>query len=235
MNELLWLLMLVICFGGILLTYRFFGRVGLYVWTAIAVIVANIQVVKFIEVFGLVATLGNVVYATSFLVTDILSENYGRRAARRAVAFGFLSLIALVVLMNVALLFTPDVRGMSTGDRELALVSFLAGAMSFAGLMDLVIRPGYAGVYELFLLPAVRVGAIMLIPALYVLFCDETFWIRYLYLALILIGPALFGAVYSLYVENILAASIALAVAFFAGGWATALFATSRGGPVRLR
>ena len=109
MNELLWLLMLVICFGGILLTYRFFGRVGLYVWTAIAVIVANIQVVKFIEVFGLVATLGNVVYATSFLVTDILSENYGRRAARRAVAFGFLSLIALVVLMNVALLFTPDV------------------------------------------------------------------------------------------------------------------------------
>ena len=43
------------------------------------------------------------------LVTDILSENYGRRAARRAVAFGFLSLIALVVLMNVALLFTPDV------------------------------------------------------------------------------------------------------------------------------
>ena len=109
MNELLWLLMLVICFGGILLTYRFFGRVGLYVWTAIAVIVANIQVVKFIEVFGLVATLGNVVYATSFLVTDILSENYGRRAARRAVSFGFLSLIALVVLMNVALLFTPDV------------------------------------------------------------------------------------------------------------------------------
>lgn len=109
MNELLWLLMLVVCFGGILLTYRLFGRVGLYVWTAIAVIVANIQVVKFIEVFGMVATLGNIVYATSFLVTDILSENYGRRAANRAVAFGFLSLVALVVLMNVALLFAPDV------------------------------------------------------------------------------------------------------------------------------
>jgi hypothetical protein len=133
------------------------------------------------------------------------------------------------------LLFTRDVRSMSTSDRELALVSFLAGAMSFAGLMDLVIRPGYMGTYELFLLPAVRVAAVMLIPGLYVLYCDETFWVRYLYLALILLGPALFGVVYALHVASIYVASIGVTAALFIGGWAVAVFASSRGGPARLR
>lgn len=100
--------MLGVNFGGILLAYRLFGRVGLYVWIPIATIVANIQVLKLVDVFGLTATLGNIVYASSFLVTDILSENYGRKDANRAVAIGFLALISTVVLMNLALLFTPD-------------------------------------------------------------------------------------------------------------------------------
>lgn len=107
MNELLWLAMLVTNFAAILLVYRIFGRLGLYVWIPIAAIVANIQVVKYVELLGITATLGNIVYASSFLVTDILSENYGRREARRAVAVGFASLIAMVVLMNLALLFEP--------------------------------------------------------------------------------------------------------------------------------
>lgn len=100
--------MLVLNFGAILLCYRFLGRTGLFVWIAIAAIIANIQVVKTIELFGLTATLGNIVYATSFLVTDVLSENYGARAARRGVVFGFFSLIVATLLMNIALLFVPD-------------------------------------------------------------------------------------------------------------------------------
>ena len=106
-NELLWLLMLVVNFGAILVVYRIFGKVGLYIWIPIAAITANIQVLKTVEIFGLTATLGNIVYATSFLVTDILSENYGKRDAQRAVAFGFFALVGFVTLMNLALLFRP--------------------------------------------------------------------------------------------------------------------------------
>ena len=107
MNELLWLLMLLGNFGAILVIYRLFGKVGLFIWVPIAAITANIQVLKTIEIFGLTATLGNIVYATSFLVTDILSENYGKSDARKAVAFGFFSIVAVVGLMNLALLFRP--------------------------------------------------------------------------------------------------------------------------------
>jgi hypothetical protein len=107
MNEIYWALLLLLNFGAILLVYRLFGKTGLYAWTPIAVIVANIQVLKTIELFGVVATLGNIVYATSFLATDILSENHGKKDAGKAVAIGFFSLIVMTVLMNVALLFTP--------------------------------------------------------------------------------------------------------------------------------
>jgi len=107
-NELLWFIMLLFNFAGILAAYRFFGPMGLYAWLPIAVIIANIQVAKIVQVFGLSASLGNIVYATSFLATDILSENHGRRDALKAVGFGFLSLIALTLFMNLALLFTPS-------------------------------------------------------------------------------------------------------------------------------
>ncbi len=108
MNELLWLLMLGCNFFGISLAYRFWGKAGLYSWIALAAIVANIQVLKTVSLFGLTATLGNIVYATSFLATDILSENYGSRAAKQGVFLGFFILVASTLIMQVALLFRPD-------------------------------------------------------------------------------------------------------------------------------
>ncbi len=115
MNELLWMAMLLVNFGAILLSYRIWGKAGLYLWIPIAVIVANIQVTKTIELFGMTATLGNIVYATSFLVTDILSENYGKKDAARAVGMGFFSLIIMTVLMNLALFFIPDSNDFAQG------------------------------------------------------------------------------------------------------------------------
>ncbi len=90
-----------------MLCYRIWGKTGLYIWIPLSVIVANIQVTKTIELFGFEATLGNIVYASSFLATDILNENYGRRAAARAVGIGFFSLIVMTGMMNMAILFQP--------------------------------------------------------------------------------------------------------------------------------
>lgn len=106
-NELLWLAMLLANFFLIILAYKLFGKWGLVIWIPISVIVANIQVIQTIKLFGLVATLGNIVYATSFLVTDILSENYGKKEANKAVWIGFFSLISMALLMNFALAFRP--------------------------------------------------------------------------------------------------------------------------------
>lgn len=99
--------MLLTNFLLVILAYKIFGKKGLIIWIPIATIVANIQVVQTIELFGLAATLGNIVYASSFLVTDILSEIYGKKEANKAVWIGFFSIIAMTILMNLALLFHP--------------------------------------------------------------------------------------------------------------------------------
>lgn len=113
MNELYWIVLLLANFGLILLSYRFFGKMGLFIWVPIAGIVANIQVIQTIELFGFTATLGNIVYASSFLVTDILSENYGKKEANKAIWIGFFSLIAMTILMNLALFFKPTPEAFS--------------------------------------------------------------------------------------------------------------------------
>ncbi|MCF7945348.1 MAG: queuosine precursor transporter [Spirochaetia bacterium] len=107
-NELLWLLLLLFNFLSIIVCYRIWGKSGLYVWIPIATIAANIQVTKTIELFGIEATLGNIVYATSFLATDILNENYDKKSASKAVGIGFFSLIVFTISMNLALLFIPS-------------------------------------------------------------------------------------------------------------------------------
>ncbi|MDX9914996.1 MAG: queuosine precursor transporter [Sphaerochaeta sp.] len=108
MNEVYWLIMLALNFALIMVAFRLWGRVGLFVWVPISVIVANIQVTKNVSLFALEATLGNIVYATGFLATDILSELYGKKESYKAVAIGFFSLLSMTALMQMALLFEPS-------------------------------------------------------------------------------------------------------------------------------
>ena len=132
-NELWWLVMLVANFSGILFVYRVFGRIGLYLWIPIATITANIQVLKLVELFGITATLGNIVYATSFLATDILSENYGKKAASHAVGIGFFSLIMVTILMNIAIAFNPAADDFA--QESLALIFGFLPRIAFASLV----------------------------------------------------------------------------------------------------
>lgn len=108
-NELIWAVLIMATFGFQILGYAIFGKKALYAWCAISVIVANIQVIMTVELFWMVATLGNVIYGASFLATDILTEIYGEKDARRGVWLGFWSLIATTVLMWLCLQFIPHV------------------------------------------------------------------------------------------------------------------------------
>jgi len=87
--------------------YRFFGKSGLFVWVAIGTVIANIQVTKTIEIFGITATLGNILFASIYLATDILNDIYGRKTAKRAVWLGFVSVIVMVLLMSISVMFKP--------------------------------------------------------------------------------------------------------------------------------
>ncbi len=106
-NELLWVILLAASYAGIILAYKFFGKIGLFTWVTVSVIIANIQVLKTIELFGYVTALGNIIYGSIFLATDIINENYGKKEAKKAVWLGFFVLLMVTILMQILLQFAP--------------------------------------------------------------------------------------------------------------------------------
>ncbi|WP_151732940.1 queuosine precursor transporter [Paenibacillus tengchongensis] len=109
MFNLLWgILFVVVNFAFFLVCYRLFGKKGLYAWVGIATVIANIQVAKTIVMpFDIVMTLGNTMYVTLYMTSDLLNEKYGRAEARRAVWFGFFTLLMTTALMQMVLFFEP--------------------------------------------------------------------------------------------------------------------------------
>lgn len=113
-NEILGLVTFIATFVLMVLMYRFFGKQGLIAWVAIGTIIANIQVIKTVEIFGISATLGNVMFASIYLATDILNDIYGRRVAKRAVWLGFSSTLIMIIVMQLSLHFYSCTRRYGT-------------------------------------------------------------------------------------------------------------------------
>ncbi len=107
MNEFLLIVSLVVIYGGALFAYRFFGTHGLIAVNAVATVLANIEVLIVINAFGMEQTLGNVLFAVTFLITDILSENEGKKAANQAVFVGVMASVLFLLLSQMWLLYTP--------------------------------------------------------------------------------------------------------------------------------
>lgn len=107
-NELLLAGSVVFIFSTVLLAYKFFGKTGLYCVSVLATILANIEVVILINAFNMEQTLGNVLFASTFLVTDILSECEGKKEANKAVWLGAFSSLFFLLLSQSWLLYTPS-------------------------------------------------------------------------------------------------------------------------------
>ncbi len=109
-QELLWVTTLILDLTGTLILYRLFGKVGLQVAIAAAIILANLQGPKLTEIFGFETTIGVIFYSGIFLATDILSENYGRAEANKAVRMGFVVSIIVLTMLSMSMLYTPTDR-----------------------------------------------------------------------------------------------------------------------------
>ena len=108
MNELLFILTIILYYGGMLLTKKLWGKQGLYIWIVIGTIFANLEINKLVTIFGMEMTLGNVLFASTFLVTDIMSECYGKENSKRAVNIGVFASVCLIVISQIALAFVPS-------------------------------------------------------------------------------------------------------------------------------
>ncbi len=138
MNELILILSLIVIYSGTVFAYRCFGKEGLYAFTVFATVMANIEVLILVDAFGFEQTLGNVLFASTYLITDILSENEGKKAANKAVNIGIFTAVFMVIISQSWLLFTPSQNDWATPSIEtlfsvtprLLLASFIGFAVS---------------------------------------------------------------------------------------------------------
>ena len=107
MNGLLFIGWSIVGLAALTLAYKLFGKMGLIGIIAGSVVMMNILVNKSVIIFGIGATSGNVFYAMVFLATDILSENYGGKEARKSVMIGFFISLLTLIGAWVAIAMTP--------------------------------------------------------------------------------------------------------------------------------
>ena len=114
-NEILIIISFLIIYGSVTGFYRFFGKNGLLAFNVCATILANIEVLILVRAFGIEMTLGNILFASTFLVTDILSENHSRKDANRAVLISTLCSILFIAISQIWLLYTPSENDWASG------------------------------------------------------------------------------------------------------------------------
>ena len=108
MNEIMLFVEIVLFFSLILLIKKTIGKAGLFAWIGIATVLAEIQVTKCVTIFGISATLGNVLFASNFLVTDILRECYSQEDAKKGVLISALGGLFFILFSIITPVFIPN-------------------------------------------------------------------------------------------------------------------------------
>ena len=105
----IWLFQILFCYFSILFALKFFGKIGIYVYVSIAIIIANIQVLKVIEFpfFPEPMALGTILFISIFLCTDILNEYFDKKSATKCIYLGISAYLFSTILMFLTISLKP--------------------------------------------------------------------------------------------------------------------------------
>lgn len=107
--DTLWMMLIFFSLSSaaLVIAVRFFGLMGLYTYIVVAVIVANLQVLKTTIFFGDTIALGTILFSSTFLCSDIINERHGKKAAFLGVKIGFYAYFLFALFMLMTLGFNP--------------------------------------------------------------------------------------------------------------------------------
>lgn len=137
MNNLLMIIGIIIVFSLLIITKKLFGKEGLICWIGIATILAEIGVTKSVNILGLSATLGNIMFASNFLATDILTECYSEKEAKKGLKQGIWFLLIFLLITQGMILFKPN--ELDFANDSLKTIFGIVPRISFASIIMLII------------------------------------------------------------------------------------------------
>lgn len=107
-NEIIFIIETICVFGLLTLVNKVFKKEGVIAWVCIATVLANVITAKNASIFGLDTAIGTVMFASTFLATDMLSEFYGKQYAKKAIILGLCSSAVLIISTQIALWYKPS-------------------------------------------------------------------------------------------------------------------------------
>lgn len=108
MNTALLFIEVAIIFAALVICYKLFGKTGAIAWVGMATILANVITAKNADIFGMGTAIGTVLFASTFLATDILAENHSAQDAKMAVYVGLFADVILIASTQIALRYIPN-------------------------------------------------------------------------------------------------------------------------------
>lgn len=148
--EVVSLVLFGVCTASMLILFRLFSAPGLYLFNIVAILAANIQVLRG-TAFSFSAepvALGTVVFATTYLASDILTEHYGKETAKRGVWYCFGASILMSVLMLVTIGYpsldnvttaNPGLQQMINSEKAIDLLFTPSPRILFASLLAFIL------------------------------------------------------------------------------------------------
>lgn len=108
-NSILFIVLVLICYGCIILVEKKWGKAGLFGWIAIATIISNILAASIGPMCGFRGvTLANVPFATVFLANQVLTECYSEKDGKRGVNVGLFSATVFLGIMMLSSYLIPE-------------------------------------------------------------------------------------------------------------------------------
>lgn len=123
MYEIIWILFTLFAATLAAVGAKKWGAEVLIAFVAISVVVANILAAKVIIMFGFMVPAGVTIYAISFMLTDTLSEFFGKEKALKAVWIGFAANLLLFSFLYIAVSW-PHAFGAESGKAFTEVMSF---------------------------------------------------------------------------------------------------------------
>lgn len=109
LNEALFFIHCFLIFAFILLAFRI-GKEWLVATTVLSWILANLFVLKQIDLFGMSVTASDAFSVGGALGITLVSEFYGKKSAQRVVWLGFYLLLIFAVMSWIQTSYTPNVE-----------------------------------------------------------------------------------------------------------------------------
>ena len=132
MNEILFLGFAVFLLTLNLASFRF-GKLYIFLLIVVYSLLMNIFVTKQFVLFGFQITGGNALYGAIFLLTDLLSEHYGKKEAFRSIIMGFMVMLIFIVSTQFLMAFRPS--ELDFAQESIAILFSLTPRISIGSLL----------------------------------------------------------------------------------------------------